>query len=126
MLTLLWVGVMLPNLDASKKSYVAVLQTSADGKGHQDYVLAKKAVSALTERFCRKCNCTSAKRSVPFDTACSTCSLLLNTLQSHERDIMLVGENPEFSRMLGASQILNACFLALSSLVSCVNVLCRC
>jgi len=97
-------GAVLPNINPVDKTFCAVVQASADGKGHADYALSKRSMSDRTIRFCRRCNCTSANRSVPYDTANTDCPLLLTSKESHERDIELVGQYPELSPTLGESR----------------------
>ena len=97
-------GVRLPNIDPANDAYAAVVQAFADGKGHADYILAKRSVSQTTERMCRWCDCTSQNRSVPYDTANLDCPLRLTTMESHERDIELVMKRHNFSQMLGCAR----------------------
>ena len=99
-------GVHLPNLPepfCSELQYGATHQAAADGKEKHGVLGSKRSVGSSTVRICGNCNVTSKERHVVYDFLDPQCPLLLTTVASHERDIMLVKQNPAFSKFLGVT-----------------------
>ena len=101
-------GVIIPELHATQKQYGALLIVLGDGKALAEMAETKKAVSKVTERICRLCNCTSERRAEVHSMLDPACPFLLTTPESHERDRKLVVEHDGaprdlYSKLLGQS-----------------------
>ena len=114
-------GVVIPELHPTQKQYGALLIALGDGKALAEMAETKKAVSRTTERICRQCNCTSARRAEVHSMFDPTCPFLITTSESHERDQKLVADHPGaslelYSKLLGQSGEPHAFSRALSYL----------
>ena len=94
----------LPEPYRSHVQYGALIQVAGDGLEKHTLLGSKKSVSIKTKRICCNCNVTSDQRHVVFDFHDPACPLTLTTTASHERDLKLVQQNPEFSKHLGVAE----------------------
>ena len=114
-------GVLIPQVHETELQYGALLLAIGDGKALAELLETKKSVGKATQRICRMCNVTSARRSEVHSLLCPTCPFLLTTTASYERDQLLVQTHigaPEemYSKLLGQSGRPNAFARSLSFL----------
>ena len=101
-------GIVIPELHPTEKQYGALLIVIGDGKALAEMQETKKSVGKTTERICRCCNITSARRGEVHSVLDPAYPFLITTAASHERDRGLVEKHegaPQelYSKLLGQS-----------------------
>ena len=101
-------GVVIKQIHETELQFGALLLAVGDGKALAELSETKKSVSKVTERICRNCNVTSARRSEVHSFLDPTCPWFHTTDASFQRDELLVqqhtGATQElYSKSLGQS-----------------------